>query len=281
MAKCVGPSQHVVPAKAGTQGRRRGFATLDSRCRGNDARATVRFLSAGKITASPPQWSVFMPAAILVSILQCPAADAQSPPAAAGVRAATPEEVRQRLDAEAAAIAAETPFDGFDRALTHYIRANLPALEPVSRADALAFLGASPEDFAASPPFVCHGDFTGDGLEDTAAIMRDRKTDELTLMAFHQIHVFANPGPITTLGYSSYTLHQIGPLREPRRLDEARLPRARQFPIGRRQRHAHACASQHRLRLQRVLLRRRHLPVARRRRLGALHYPVRPSTGSG
>jgi len=164
-----------------------------------------------------------MPAAILVSILQCPAADAQSPPAAAGVRAATPEEVRQRLDAEAAAIAAETPFDGFDRALTHYIRANLPALEPVSRADALAFLGASPEDFAASPPFVCHGDFTGDGLEDTAAIMRDRKTDELTLMAFHQIHVFANPGPITTLGYSNYTLHQIGPLREPRRLDDVAL----------------------------------------------------------
>src|SRR5690349_4266919 len=125
-------------------------------------------------------------------------ATAQSPTAAA-VRVATPDEVRQRLEAEAAAIAAETPFDGFDRALTHYIRASLPALEPVSRADALAHLGALPAELASAPPFVCHGDFTGDGLEDTAAIMHDRKTDELVLMAFHQIHVFSNPGPITTL----------------------------------------------------------------------------------
>jgi hypothetical protein len=149
-------------------------------------------------------------------------ATAQSPTAAA-VRVATPDEVRQRLEAEAAAIAAETPFDGFDRALTHYIRASLPALEPVSRADALAHLGALPAELASAPPFVCHGDFTGDGLEDTAAIMHDRKTDELVLMAFHQIHVFSNPGPITTLGYSSYTLQKIGPMREPRRLDEVAL----------------------------------------------------------
>lgn len=150
-------------------------------------------------------------------------ATAQSPTAEAAVRVATPDEVRQRLEAEAAAIAAETPFDGFDRALTRYIRASLPALEPVSRADALAHLGALPADLSTAPPFVCHGDFTGDGLEDTAAIMHDRKTDELVLMAFHQIHVFSNPGPITTLGYSSYTLQKIGPMREPRRLDEVAL----------------------------------------------------------
>jgi hypothetical protein len=167
---------------------------------------------------------IFLTLTVVAGAILCARlAAAQSPPAAAGVRVATPEEVRQRLDAEAAAIAAETPFGGFDRALTHYIRTNLPALEPVSRADAMAFLGASPEDFAASPPFVCHGDFAGDGLEDTAAIMRDRNTDELVLMAFHQIHIFVNPGPITTLGYSNYTLHKIGPMREPRRADDVAL----------------------------------------------------------
>ena len=171
---------------------------------------------------SPRMTIIFLTlTAIGGAILCARLAAAQSPPAAAGVRVATPDEVRQRLEAEAAAIAAETPFDGFDRALTHHIRTALPALEPVSRADALAFLGASPEDFAASPPFVCHGDFIGDGLEDTAAIMRDRNSDELVLMAFHQIHVYV--GSIETLGYSSYTLHKIGPMREPRRLDEVAL----------------------------------------------------------
>jgi len=149
-------------------------------------------------------------------------ATAQSP-TTAGVRVATPDEVRQRLDAEAAAIAAETPFEGFDRALTHYIRTTLPSLEPVSREDALAHLGASAADFAASPPFVCNGDFTGEGLQHTAAIMHDRNSDELVLMAFHRIHVFVNPGPIETLGYASYTIHKIGPMHEPRRLDEVAL----------------------------------------------------------
>jgi hypothetical protein len=200
----TGNSSHFVgPAKARMQGKRPEFAV-----RG--------------FAASPRRWSIFFTLTIFAAVGSCPAT-AQSPSAAAGVRVATPEEVRQRLDAEAAAIAAETPFEGFDRALTHYIRSSLPALEPVSRVDALAFLGASPEDFASSPPFVCHGDFAGDGLKDTAAIMRDRNSDELLLMAFHQIHVNASPGPITTLGYWSYTLHKIGPLREPRRLDEVAL----------------------------------------------------------
>ncbi len=149
-------------------------------------------------------------------------ATAQSPPTAT-VRVATPDEVRQRLDAEAAAIAAETPFAGFDRALTHYIRTTLPSLEPVSREDALAHLGASAADFAGSPPFVCNGDFTGEGLQHTAAIMHDRNSGELVLMAFHRIHVFVNPGPIETLGYASYTIHKIGPLREPRRRDDVAL----------------------------------------------------------
>jgi hypothetical protein len=150
-------------------------------------------------------------------------ASAQSPTTTAAVRVATPDEVRQRLETEAALIAAETPFDGFDRALTHYIRTTLPSLEPVSRANALAYLGASPADLAAAPPFVCQGDFTGDALQHTAAIMHDRDTDELVLMAFHQIHVYVNPGPIETLGYSSHPLHKIGPLREPRRLDDVAL----------------------------------------------------------
>ena len=214
----------VIPAKAGTQGKRRDSATLDSRFRGNDDEGN-RASHPARALASLPHNAIFLTLIVLALAILCAhLAAAQSPPAAAGVRVATPDEVRRRFEA-AAAIAAETPFDGFDRALTHYVRTTLPLLEPVSRENALAYLGASPADFAAAPPFVCHGDFTGDGLEDTAAIMRDRNSDELVLMAFHQIHVHVNvnPGPIETLGYSSYTLHKIGPLREPRRLDDVAL----------------------------------------------------------
>jgi hypothetical protein len=171
-------------------------------------------------SSSPPHWSIFF---ALTMLPWCGAAHAQSSTTTAAVRVATPEEVRQRLETEAAAIAAETPFDGFDRALSHFIRATLPSLEPVSRENALAYLGASPADLAAASPFVCQADFTGDGLQHTAAIMHDRSSDELVLMAFHQIHVYVNPGPIETLGYSSYALHKIGPLRELHRLDDVAL----------------------------------------------------------
>jgi hypothetical protein len=173
-------------------------------------------------SSSLRHWSTCFAIVIAAGMVGSPTS-AQSPTATAAVRVATPDEVRQRLEAEAAAIAAETPFDGFDGALTHYIRTTLPSLEPVSRENALAYLGASTADFAATSPFVCQGDFTGEGLQHTVAIMHDRNTDELVLMAFHQIHVFVNPGPTETLGYSSYTLHKIGPLREPRRLDEIAL----------------------------------------------------------
>jgi len=36
-----------------------------------------------------------------------------------------------------------------------------------------------------SAPFVCAGDFNGDGVPDVAAIVRDRRTHKLSLMAFH------------------------------------------------------------------------------------------------
>jgi len=35
-------------------------------------------------------------------------------------------------------------------------------------------------------PFACEGDFDGDGLQDTALLLRDKTTGTLKLMAFHQ-----------------------------------------------------------------------------------------------
>ena len=37
-----------------------------------------------------------------------------------------------------------------------------------------------------SSPFACEGDFDGDGLQDTALLVRDKTTGTLKLMAFHQ-----------------------------------------------------------------------------------------------
>ena len=37
-----------------------------------------------------------------------------------------------------------------------------------------------------SSPFACEGDFDGDGLQDTALLLRDKTTGTLKLMAFHQ-----------------------------------------------------------------------------------------------
>ena len=43
-----------------------------------------------------------------------------------------------------------------------------------------------PPDYPLDDPFVCSGDFNGDGLKDFALVLHDKGKDELILVAFHQ-----------------------------------------------------------------------------------------------
>lgn len=147
--------------------------------------------------------------AVLAVVVLGPAAAPQAqerspgPPAAAAIRQATPAEVKARLDADEAAIAAEPAFDGLDKRLSHYIRTTLPTWAPLSGAAAPASAGRAAKRGQASP-FICRGDFDGNGLQDTAAMMKERSTGELRLMAFHQVTVIVNPGSIKQRGYQVY-----------------------------------------------------------------------------
>lgn len=135
-------------------------------------------------------------------------AHAQQPrDAAAAMRQATPEEVRQRLEAEEAAIAAEPAIDGLDKRLSHYLRTRLAGLAPLSAGGDAA-------------PFICTGDFDGDGREDTAIVLQDRATGELRVIAFHQVTVTVNPGKLVTRDYQHYELTRTGPAAGPLNLDE-------------------------------------------------------------
>jgi hypothetical protein len=160
--------------------------------------------------------------AVLAALLLGPGARAQqSPGAAAGVRAATPEEVKKGIEDEEAAIEAEPAFDGLSKRLSHYIRTKLPSLVPLSREDATAEnVRFATTELGQPSPFICKGDFDGDGLEDTAVVMKDRTTRELRVMAFHQVNVTVNPGGFTKRDYRAYEVVKAGPVAPSGKLDE-------------------------------------------------------------
>lgn len=72
--------------------------------------------------------------------------------------------------------------------LAALLRERFPDLELLSPADATedvkVFLRSQPR--RQSSPFACEGDFDGDGLQDTALLLRDKTTETLKLMAFHR-----------------------------------------------------------------------------------------------
>lgn len=184
-------------------------ASRDRRARGREARR--RSVGCGS--------AVF---AVLAALLLGLEARAQQPTgAAASIRAATPEEVKKGLEDEAAAIEAEQAFEGLDKRLSHYIRAKLPSLTPLSREDATADnLRFANAELGQPSPFICAGDFAGDGLEDTAVVMKDRSTGELRVMAFHQVNVTVNPGGFTKRDYHAYEVAKAGPVVQGGKLDE-------------------------------------------------------------
>lgn len=146
-------------------------------------------------------------AAVIASLPLLASAEAPqrpSGPAVATARQATAAGVKARLDAEAAAIAAEPAFEGLDKLLSHYIRATLPGWAPLGRSDADP-ADANPEP-GQSSPFICSGDFDGNGLKDTAAVMKQHATGAYRVMAFHQVMATENPGNFRHRGYEAYEL---------------------------------------------------------------------------
>jgi hypothetical protein len=147
-------------------------------------------------------------AALASSLTLLAAAEAQQPtgPATAVIRQPTPAEVKARLDAEAAAIAAEPAFEGFDKPLSHYIRATLPDWAPLGQTDSA---------MTEAKDFICSGDFDGNGLKDTAAVLKQRSTGVYRVMAFHQVTVTTNPGNFTHAGYDAYQVAEALPDASP------------------------------------------------------------------
>lgn len=120
----------------------------------------------------------------------------------------TPNEVRERLDAKAAEIAAEPQVEGLPRRLSHWLRTRHPDYTVLPRASADAYMARyAVEDLGQESPFVCFGDFDGNGLNDAAAIVRDQTRDQLKFFAFHQVRVTVSPGDFEDRGYRA---HQFG-----------------------------------------------------------------------
>lgn len=71
--------------------------------------------------------------------------------------------------------------------LSVYLKERLPNFVPVRRGEAmkelLQYFGA---EIKQPSPFVCSGDFNGDGLEDFALVLRDKVAGTLNVVAFHQ-----------------------------------------------------------------------------------------------
>lgn len=116
-----------------------------------------------------------------------------------------PEDVRARLDAKAEEIAAEPQVEGLPRALSYWLRMRHPEYQ-VLRASVAdpAMARYAADDLGQASPFVCFGDFDGNGLEDAAAIVRDRASNTLKYLAFHQLRVSVNPGDFEDRDYRAY-----------------------------------------------------------------------------
>lgn len=141
-----------------------------------------------------------------------------------GMRLATPEEVEKQLREEEAKINAAPSVGGLPPPVSYYLRKRFPTLSVLTRADAteenLRFATA---ELGQPSPFVCLGDFDGNGLEDAALVGRDTTTNKLVLMAFHHVPVVRNPGGFTTRGYVAYRVQELAAVPQGTKLDELRV----------------------------------------------------------
>src|SRR5262245_13519765 len=92
----------------------------------------------------------------------------------AGIRLATPEEVANRIREEEDAIKVEPALAGLSRAVSYYLRTQLPNLAALTGDDATEQnVRFATTELHQPSPFACTGDFDGDGREDVALVVRD------------------------------------------------------------------------------------------------------------
>jgi len=127
------------------------------------------------------------------------------------IRGATPAEVERQIQEEERLANAEPSIGGLSRPLSYYLRTHQPDLTTV-----LASHGAS-----RPVALACVGDFDGNGLEDTAVFVKDKKTQRIKLMAFHRVTATHNPGGFTTETYNAYRVHEYPDGADSARIDVA------------------------------------------------------------
>jgi hypothetical protein len=148
-----------------------------------------------------------LPAILIVCLSTAGGQAQQEPPAAkASLRAATPDEVQRQIEFEERLVQATIPFAGLSRRLSRHIRVTLPELDILGRADTTADNWRIAQAAGQPSPFFCSGDFDGNALEDTVALLRDRTAQRLRLVSFHQVEIHANPGNFTSKGYEHYEI---------------------------------------------------------------------------
>ncbi len=155
--------------------------------------------------------TVVLVLSVLAGVLLGTCAQERTPTGRIVAFSPTPEYVGRRLKEKEAEIAAEVPIEGLSRRLSYYLRTRLPQLAVVTRDEATAeILRFVTAELGQPSPFVCFGDFDGDGLEDTAVVVREEATHRFDIMAFHQIHVVSNPGDHRSRDYRGHTIFRGG-----------------------------------------------------------------------
>ena len=164
--------------------------------------------------------TVVLVLSVLAGVLLGACAQERTPTGRIVAFSPTPEYVGRRLKEKEAEIAAEVPIEGLSRRLSYYLRTRLPQLAVVTRDEATAeILRFVTAELGQPSPFVCFGDFNGDGLEDTAVVVREKATHRLDFMAFHQIHVVSNPGDHRSRDYRGRAIIRSGVIAPGTKLD--------------------------------------------------------------
>lgn len=140
----------------------------------------------------------------LISGIVSPGVSGDQEPSELGIIAIkpTPEWVKARIEEKERLIAAEPSLEGLPQRLSYELRTLWPDYQVLRREKAdPESLRWVEERHGQDSPYVCLGDFDGDGLEDAAVIVIDRDTEELKIIAFHQVRVSRNPGGFEDRSY--------------------------------------------------------------------------------
>lgn len=138
----------------------------------------------------------------------------------AAARLATPDQVQKRLSEEEQAINAEYPVEGLSKRLSYHLRTRFSQYSVVPSSEATEEnIRFAISELRQPSPFVCSGDFDGNGLRDTAVAVRETRTRKLVVLAFHQIRATIRPGDFRTITYQDYPVFEAGAVNSGVKLD--------------------------------------------------------------